>query len=441
MKFISIIFCLIIFSFAAFAQNAEEVLATANGQKFTAKDFPENIRNPFENLTKLIADQREHFFQDQIEEILLKTEADARKLTVEELLEKEVLSKVTVPTEQEIKAVYEANRASVGDKTLEEIRPQIVRFLRKKPEQTAYSNFLTSLKTKYKVTPVKDVNAPNLTPTDVLAKVGEKQITAEDFQNQNESKIYDFEAGLYDRFLEELKQAVYLELVKTEAKTQEIEVSDLIAKEITNKMKDFSDLERAQLQNAFSKRLFQKYNAKFLLKEPKPFVHNINVENEPFQGAKNAPVTVVMFTDFQCPACAAVHPVLKKVIFEFGDKVRFVVRDFPLVKIHENAFTAAVAANAANAQGKFFEYKEILYKNQEQLDKNSLVEYASQIGLNIEKFIADLEKKEFADEVREDMADGKKHGIGGTPTIFVNGIKVRSLSEDNFRNVINKFMK
>lgn len=440
MKPIAIIFCLIIFCFAAVAQNAVETLATANGQKFTAEDFPANVKEAFENLPKLIAEQREHFFQDQIEETLLKTEAEAKNLTVEELIEREVLAKVPAPTEKEIKTVYEANRASIGDKTLEEIRPQIVRFLRQKPEQKAYSSFISTLKTKYKVTPVNNVNAQNLKPSEVLAKVGETQITAEDFDSKNKSKLYDFEAGLYDRFLEELKEAVYLELVKAEATARKIEVSDLIAKEITNKMSEFSDLERTQLQNAFSKSLFRKYDAKFLLKEPEPFVHNINIENEPFQGSKNAPVTVVMFTDLQCPACASVYPVLQKVIFEYGDKVRFVVRDFPL-KMHDNAFDAAVAANAANAQGKFFEYKEILYKNQERLDKNSLVEYASQIGLNIERFIADLENKEFADEVREDMADGEKHGVSGTPTIFVNGVKVRTLSEENFRNVIGKSIK
>lgn len=441
MKFITVIFCLIIFSFSLFAQSADEVLATANGQKFTAKVFPANVAEAYTNLPKLIVEQREQFLQRQIENTLLKTEAGAKNVSVEKLIEKEILAKVPAPTEQQVKAIYEANRASIGDKTLEEIRPQIVRFLRQKPEQTAYSNYISVLKKKYKITAGKNVNSPNLKSSDVLATVNGKQITLEDFEAENKSKLYDVEAGLYDKFIEELKQAIYLELVKTEAAAQKIEVSDLIAKEITNKMTDFSDIERAKLQNAFAKRLFEKYDTKILLEEPEPFVQKIDVANEPFQGPANAPVTVVMFTDFQCPACAATYPVLRKVIFEFGDKVRFVVRDFPLVNNHENAFNAAVAANAANAQGKFFEYKEILYQNQDQLEKNFLVEYASKIGLNIEKFIADLENQKFAEEVREDMKDGEKYGVRGTPTIFVNGVKVRSLSAENFRNVIEKSLE
>ena len=196
-----------------------------------------------------------------------------------------------------------------------------------------------------------------------------------------------------------------------------------------------------ELQNDLAKRLFKKYNANFLLKEPEPLVLNISIENEPAQGKPNAPVTVVMFTDFQCPACSAVYPVLKKVVLEYGDKVRLVVRDFPLVNLHENAFNAALAANAANAQGKFFVYKELLYKNQENLDKASLIKYAEQIGLNIEQFKLDLENKKFADEVRADMADGKSYGINATPTIFVNGVKVRELSAENFRNAIEKVLK
>lgn len=145
-----------------------------------------------------------------------------------------------------------------------------------------------------------------------------------------------------------------------------------------------------------------------------------------------------MFSDFQCSACGATHPILKKVIAEYGDKVRFVVRDFPLESVHENAFRSALAANAARVQGKFFEYIDVLYSNQESLDEASLKKYAVELGLNIKQFELDFSSEKTAAEVRKDMADGKHYGVGSTPTIYVNGVKVRRLSAENFRNVIGR---
>ena len=148
-----------------------------------------------------------------------------------------------------------------------------------------------------------------------------------------------------------------------------------------------------------------------------------------------------MFTDYQCPTCASVYPILKKLVDGYGKNVRLVIRDFPLEQIHENAFQAALAANAANAQGKFFEYKEKLYKNQKSLDTESLKKYAVEIGLKVKQFERDLENKRFVGEVRKDIADGKKYGVDGTPSIFVNGYKIRSLSVISFRKAIERALK
>jgi protein-disulfide isomerase len=148
-----------------------------------------------------------------------------------------------------------------------------------------------------------------------------------------------------------------------------------------------------------------------------------------------------MFADFQCPACSRTHPILQKVLAEFPGKVRFVARDFPLENIHENAFRSAVAAGAANAQGKFFEYGELLYKNQEALDDASLKKYAAQAGLNMRQFELDFSSEKTAAEVRKDMNDAESYGVTGTPTIFINGVMVRQLSEESFRNAIREALK
>src|SRR5205085_8179036 len=123
------------------------------------------------------------------------------------------------------------------------------------------------------------------------------------------------------------------------------------------------DESRKRLEKELSDRLRKGANIRWLITEPAQPVQNISVDDDPSRGDINAPVTIVEFTDFQCPACAAMHPVLEEILKSYGNKVRFVVRDFPLNQ-HEFARKAAEAANAANAQGKFFEYIALLFKNQ-----------------------------------------------------------------------------
>ncbi len=428
-------------TFGLFAQKADKVLATANGQNFTAKDLTPEVGEAVVNFPKRLGEIRQAMLEQQIADALFQTESNTRKLTVEKLIEVDVTNKIPAPTDEEIQKIFDANQAAIGDKTLAEVRPQIVAFLRREPEQKALAEYISDLKVKYKTAIGKDVNAPNLKPSDVLATVSGKPVTAADFAAKNKQSLYDLEADFYDQLRESLEQIVYSSLLAAEAKAQNVGISDFIGSEITNKLHDFSDEERNGLENALRDKLFKKYNAKFFLKEPAPNVQNISTLNQPSQGKQIAPVTVVMFTDFQCPACSAVHPVLKKVLAEYGNKIRFVVRDFPLTNIHANAFRAALAANAANAQGKFFEYTEILYKNQMALDTDSLKKYAADLSLNRKQFDLDLESEKYAADVRKDMADGKNYGITGTPTFFVNGVKVRALSAESFRKAIEKALK
>ena len=118
-----------------------------------------------------------------------------------------------------------------------------------------------------------------------------------------------------------------------------------------------------------------------------------------------------------------------------------IVRDFPLETVHENAFQAALAANAANKQGKYFEYIEFLYRNQDALDKESLKKYAAEAGLNLAQFELDFQSETNAAEIRKDIADGKNYGITGTPTIYVNGVKVRHNTFEDFREAIEAALK
>jgi protein-disulfide isomerase len=197
------------------------------------------------------------------------------------------------------------------------------------------------------------------------------------------------------------------------------------------------DEDQRRLQNEMYERLRKGVAIKWLISEPPPLVQLISADDDPARGPANAPVTIVEFTDFQCPACAAMHPVLDEVLKQYGDKVRFVVRDFPLL-MHANARKAAEAANAANAQGKFFEYTDLLFKRQKALDTPSLKKYATELGLDRTKFDAALDSGAYAAEVKHDMQDGEVYGIESTPTIFINGVKLEVLSADALRAAIDR---
>jgi protein-disulfide isomerase len=428
-------------SFNAFAQNPEEILATANNQTFTSKNLAPDARQAFDNLPKTIGKKRKELLEQQIAGILLESEAAARKTTVENLVQKEVGLKIPNPTDVQIQAVYDANRASIGDKTVKELRPQIVVFLRRDLEQKAFANYVSTLKTKYKVSDGKDVNAEALGASDILATVGGKQITVDAFEAKNKLSLYEMKAEIYDQTRDTLEELLFSALLVAEAKSQNIQPNDLIAREITDKLREFADAEREQLEYGLRKRLFQKYNAKIFLKDLAPVVQNISTEGSSSKGKIDAPVTVVMFSDFECSHCALTHPVLQRVMAEYADKIRFVVRNYPLESIHENAFRAALAAAAANAQGKFFEYVELLYSNQDRLDVESLKKYAAQIGLNQKQFDLDLGSEKLAAQVRRDLADGTKYGVAATPTVYVNGVKVRSNSPQGIRRAIERALK
>jgi protein-disulfide isomerase len=143
--------------------------------------------------------------------------------------------------------------------------------------------------------------------------------------------------------------------------------------------------------------------------------------DDPSQGPANAPVTIIEFSDFQCPFCLRVMPTLKRVRETYGDKVRIVWKDFPLTSIHPQAFKAAEAGNCAREQGKFWEYHDQLFANQQALQPEYLKKYAADAGLDASKFNACLDTARYSDRVQEQMGIGTGLGVGSTPSMFING--------------------
>ncbi len=143
----------------------------------------------------------------------------------------------------------------------------------------------------------------------------------------------------------------------------------------------------------------------------------------PTFGPPDARVTVVEFSDFQCPYCALTAPVVRQVRTKYGTRVRFVFRQFPL-PLHENAHGAAEAALAAHAQGKFWELHDQLFAHQDTLTRDGLDAMAKSIGLDLKRFKAALDAKSYAADVDAEIALGDSINVQGTPTMFVNALRV-----------------
>jgi protein-disulfide isomerase len=150
-------------------------------------------------------------------------------------------------------------------------------------------------------------------------------------------------------------------------------------------------------------------------------VQKVEIAGAPVKGPKDALITIVIFSDFQCPFCGRVEPTLAKVADEYKGKVRFVWRDFPL-DFHQNAMPAAIASRVANAEGKFWQMHDKLFTNQQTLDRASLEKYAQEVGVNVGHVRSALDTRKYENEIKADMAMGQKVGVSGTPAFFINGV-------------------
>ena len=145
--------------------------------------------------------------------------------------------------------------------------------------------------------------------------------------------------------------------------------------------------------------------------------------DDPSFGNVAARVVVVEFSDFECPFCSQVQPVVKELHRRYSDQVYFVYRDFPLTQIHSQALLAAMAGQCAHEQGKFWEMHDKLFANQDRLALENIKKYAVEIGLNSLQFNGCVDTGKYLSEIEQDIVDGSSIGIEATPTFIINGVK------------------
>ncbi len=448
--------------------RAPVLLAVVNGQNITSADLDNSVREEVDSLDSKIAEARNQIVAMEINTALLDAEARKRKVSGQQLYDSEVTRKLTDPTAAEVTKFIADRRSEIPEPDSADTRKSVIEYLRGEREDKMSADLVTRLRAAHPVVKGADINTPNLAPSAVVATVAGRPITAGAINERLKPIVYRLRLNAYLIQQPALNRTINDILLLAEANRLGVAPEELVRKEISDKVKTPSEADvakfhaenktrlnaelgqlrneiatylqeqnRERLEQEYSERLRKGANIRLLISEPIAPVQTVSVDDDPARGDVSAPVTIVEFTDFQCPSCAAMHPVIEEVLKSYGNKVRLVVRDFPLVQ-HENARKAAEAANAAHAQGKFFEYIALLYKRQNALDVNSLKKYATEIGLNRTQFDADLDSAKYANEIRKDINDGQIYGVESTPTLFVNGVALRALSAEALRAAIDK---
>jgi len=166
-----------------------------------------------------------------------------------------------------------------------------------------------------------------------------------------------------------------------------------------------------------------------------------DIEGSPFRGPKNAKVTIVLFTDFQCPFCGRAVPTEEQILKEYPKDVKLVLKNQPL-PFHPNAMPAAIAAAAAGQQGKFWEFHDLAFKNQQALSPEKYKEWAKEIGLNMGKFEAAQNDPKIKAQIEADSKYGSQVGADGTPTFYINGREMAgAMPFPSFKQIIDEEIK
>jgi len=270
---------------------------------------------------------------------------------------------------------------------------------------------------------------------------------------------------LFDITERALAQAIDTKLLDFQAEKEGLDVDGLVARDVLSKLSEPTEqqidsiynLYREQLNNApresaapqitdflerqqrslamqvYLAQLRAQYDVRNLLEPARIEVEAIG----PSRGPADAPITLIEFSDFECPFCVRVLPTLDQIEETYGDQVRIVYRQFPLTGIHPNAQLAAEASLCADAQGKFWEMHDAIFEVRGKAGAEELKAMAANLGLDSEIFDGCLDSREFRDRVLEDIEAGRQAGVTGTPALFING---RFLSGAQPFNVVSRLI-
>ena len=286
---------------------------------------------------------------------------------------------------------------------------------------------------------------------EVVATVQDQSISAEALRDSMRGQLLQMDMERYEAMKTQLDALVAERLIALEAAQRGMSVEEFERVEIFAKMepvtpeqvrsfydankerlpRSFEELEgrimahlqrqsEARRREALGRELRQRYPVRIALAPPRA---DVGADDDPFLGPQDAPVTLVEFSDFQCPYCRRVQSVLKRLMTAYHGKLKLVFRDFPLRQIHPEAQKAAEAAQCANEQGQFWPYHDRLFAATE-LGVEYLKQYAVELDLDAEGFNTCLDSEKYSQEVQKDIDDARVAGVNATPAFFVNGLPI-----------------
>ncbi len=453
------------------SQVLPESLAIVNGVRITRQDIEKATGATVNQLQRQFVEARKRELDLQINSRLLAIEAKRRGVGTTKLLEQEVVAKLKEPTEAEAQFFYDQNKPRIQAE-FKETKDDILQYLRDQRQRDEAKRFADGLRGASQTKVYFPEAAPPRNAAErarVLATVNGEQITSGDVEDSLRPTLFDVQAQVHKLRRDELDLSVNDTLLVQEAAKRKITTAALLDAEVKpapvteeqaraffelNKERvsgDFAQtkdsiisylaqIEARSAERVFVEKLRAAASIQVFLVAPEPPVFSISTADQPSLGNVAAQVTIIEFTDYQCPSCATTHPTLERLVREYGDKVRLVVRDFPLSQ-HADAFKAAQAAEAAREQGKYWEYVAILIRNQTALGTAKLKEYATELGLDRKKFDVALDTGAFAERVQRDLEEGMRLGIDGTPTVFVNGRRSSDSSYEALKGNIEAALK
>lgn len=292
-----------------------------------------------------------------------------------------------------------------------------------------------------------------------LAKGQLIQLEAEYLTNTYQAAMQSIEQTILEKLLDqEVKAAGFAsqeDLLKKEVEDKVVEPTE---KEIADMYEQFKDrlqgmdltaaspLIREQLLRQKQGERFQvyleelktKHNVKITLPYPDLPRQQVSADDDPFLGTDGAPIEIIQFAEFQCPYCGKVGPTIDRLLEEYPGKLKIVYRDFPL-GFHDRAIPAAIAANCAGEQGKYWDMHAVLMDNQTKLSDTDLAGFAQGVGVDMDKWTTCLKDPAQEAEVKKDMEDASAVGVTGTPAFFINGVLLSgAVPYDQFKSIIDK---
>jgi len=284
------------------------------------------------------------------------------------------------------------------------------------------------------------------------ALIGNDAIYDRDYLPRIQSQVYKIRMQEYELKLKALADAVNRRLLKAEADRRGVSEEELLRQEADSKVPEPSDSEveqrlviqmfRGGMPSNTSKEqiaqdlkqgkieqardiyfagLRERAGVKIFLSPPR---HTVSADPARIRGNPDAPITIVEFSDFQCPYCYQAYWTVKNVLKKYGAKVKLSYRDMPLAGAEADPNGTAAAARCAGEQGKYWEYHDLLFENQDDLGPRAFREFAGDLNLNATQFESCLESAKFRASIQEDFQEGLRLGITGTPFFFINGIPI-----------------